>query len=121
MGPSHRYGQSPSWRDPSGASNGDPISVTRDPIVDPNVAPIGDPIWDPIVFLRTASNKIVCEGVRRGLGWSVWRRRRRRELRRVSCHLGPQLGPSKTIWVPIRSLQTKLGPSEAGFDNDEVR
>ena len=38
--------------------NWDPISVTRDPIVDPNVAPIVDPIVDPIAFcvqLRTTS------------------------------------------------------------------
>ena len=46
--------------------NWDPISVTRDPIVDPNVAPIGDPIWDPIVFCGQLRTK------NRLLGSAAW-------------------------------------------------
>ena len=57
----------------------------------------------------------------RGLVRSVWRRHRRRELRRVSSHLGGQLGPSKKNWVPIWALQKRLGPFVVvGSDNYEV-
>ncbi len=96
--------------------NWDPISVTRDPIVDPNVAPIGDPIWDPIVFcgqLRTKSFVREC-----GVGWGglfggVAADVNCDEFHVIWVHnwvppkqFGSQFGPSKQNWVPLRRALT---------------
>ena len=96
--------------------NWDPISVTRDPIVDPNVAPIGDPIWDPIVFcgqLRTKSFVREC-----GVGWGglfggVAADVNCDEFHVIWVHnwvppkqFGSQFGPSKQNWVPLKRALT---------------
>ena len=101
--------------------NWDPISVTRDPIVDPNVAPIGDPIWDPIVFCGQLRTKSFVKGC--GVGWGGLFGGVAADVNSDEFHViwvHNWISP-KTFLVPIRSLQTELGLSEAGSDNDEVR
>merc|ERR1711966_419499 len=116
-------GQSPSWRDPSEASNGDPIFYGGTQLgpnfcyEGPNRGPKRCPNWGPNCFLRTASNKksFVREC---GVGWGGLSGGVAADVNCDEFHViwvhnwvppkqfGSQFGPSKQNWVLLKRALT---------------